>query len=444
MHTLTEQAAAVRAWNVSPLELVQASLESIERTQPETNAWTHVFADEALARAKELQDAEAIGPLHGVPIAVKDLYDIAGVVTSGCCAAYLERTATDDSPVVAKLKAAGAIIVGKTNMHELAFGPTSQLSCYGPVRNPWDTTKIPGGSSGGSGAAVASRTVLMGMGSDTGGSIRIPASLCGTSGLKPTHGAVSLRGAMPMTASFDTGGPLAVSAEDCITVHRVIAGFDTDYPYSRQGTQVAIKPLKQLRIGVLANWLSEATDDVQKAIAGSIDVFKGLGATLIETEGLVPTGMRGELGAVLMSEFADHYRDLWDNPLVGQNTHAMMDGGRSFQAIDYARGRELALRTHMTFMKGFEDFDLLLSPAQPDTAPPRDNSDPLRDAVTLTLFTMPVNAAGLPAVVFPVNSDGLPMSAQLIGPPWSEELLCATAAAYQSETAHHLRAAPIG
>jgi Asp-tRNA(Asn)/Glu-tRNA(Gln) amidotransferase A subunit family amidase len=283
----------------------------------------------------------------------------------------------------------------------------------------------------------------MAMGSDTGGSIRIPASLCGITGLKPTHGAVSLRGAMPMTASFDTGGPLAVSAEDCITVHRIIAGFDTDYPYSRQGAQLPTKPLNELKVGVLTNWISEASAEVQEATRESAKVFESLGAQLTEIEGLVPTGMRAELGAVLMSEFADHYRDIWENPLVGQNTHAMLEGGRSFQAIDYARGRELALRSHMTFMKAFEDFDLMLSPAQPATAPPAADSDPLRDAVSLTLFTMPVNAAGLPAVVFPANSEGLPLSVQLIGPPWSEELLAATASAFQRETEHHLRAAPI-
>ncbi len=444
MRTLVEQAAAVAQREVSPVELVRAALDSIERTQPQTNAFTHVFTEDALLRAKALEAAEPSGPFHGVPIAVKDLYDIAGVVTSGCCAAYLERVASQDSAVVENLTAAGAIIVGKTNMHELAFGPTSQASCYGPVRNPWDTSLIPGGSSGGSGAAVASRTVLMAMGSDTGGSIRIPAAACGTTGLKPTHGAVSLRGAMPMTASFDTGGPLAVSAEDCIAVHRTIAGFDVEYPFSRHGEQLPIKPVRELRIGVLRNWFSEATDEVREAALAASRVLDDLGAEIVELDGLVPAGMRSELGAVLMGEFADHYRDLWESTLVGPNIHGLLEAGRSFAAPDYAKGRELALRTHMTFMCDFARVDLLMSPGLPDTAPPREGSDPVRDAISLTLFTMPVNAAGLPAVVFPVVSDGLPIAAQLIGPPWSEELLCSVAAAYQRETEHHLRSAPIG
>ena len=444
MRTLTEQIEAVREGRVTPTALVEEALEAIERVEDHTNAFTTVLPDDAMERARALEKEGPEGPLHGVPVAVKDLYDITGVVTSGCCAAYLDRVATQDSAVVASLRRAGAIIVAKTNMHELAFGPTSQLSCYGPVRNPWDTSLIPGGSSGGSGVAVATGVVGMAMGSDTGGSIRIPAALCGTTGLKPTHGAVSLRGAMPMTASFDTGGPLAVSAEDCITVFRVIAGFDVDYPYSRQGAQVGVKPVGELRIGVLRNWVAEADEAVAEATLAAAQVFADLGATVVELDGLVPTGMRAELGAVLMGEFADHYRDLWDNPFVGANIHALLEGGRSFQAIDYARGRELALRSHMTFMRAFEDLDLLFSPTEPITAPPAADSDPIRDAVMLTLFTMPVNAAGLPAVAFPVVSEGLPISGQLIGPPWSEELLCATAGAFQRETEHHLRVAPTG
>ncbi|MEX2394403.1 MAG: amidase [Actinomycetota bacterium] len=442
MRTLIEQADAVRTGLVSPLELVHDALEAIERVEDATNAFTTVFPDRAVDRARSLAGADRSQPLFGVPVAVKDLYDVAALPTTGCCAAYHDRIAQTDSAVVERLRAAGAIIVAKTNMHELAFGPTTQISSFGPVRNPWDLTRIPGGSSGGSGVAVATRAVMMAMGSDTGGSIRIPAAACGTTGLKPTHGAVSLRGAMPMTASFDTGGPLAVSAEDCIAVHRIIAGFDIDYPFSRAGAQIAVKPVGELRVGVLRNWIAEATDEVQDATLEVSRVFAKLGAEVVEIDGLVPTGMRGELGAVLMGEFADHYRDLWDNEVIGQNIKGLLEAGRNFSAADYARGREHALRTYMSFMRDFENFDLLLSPTLPITAPPAEGSDPLRDAIPLTLFTMPVNAAGLPAIAFPSNSDGLPMSAQLIGPPWSEELLAATAGAFQRETEHHLRVAP--
>ncbi len=229
VRTLTEQVAAVAEKKVSPVELVEASLAAIERVEDLTNAFTVVIPDDATMRARNLEGLGPRGPLHGVPVAVKDLYDVAGTPTSGCCAAYNDRIAYDDSVVVSRLREAGAVIVAKTNMHELAFGATTQVSSYGGVRNPWDTKRIPAGSSGGSGAAVAGRAVMMAMGSDTGGSIRLPAAMCGVTGLKPTHGAVSLRGALPMTASFDTGGPLAVSAEDCLLVHRIIAGFDPGY-----------------------------------------------------------------------------------------------------------------------------------------------------------------------------------------------------------------------
>jgi aspartyl-tRNA(Asn)/glutamyl-tRNA(Gln) amidotransferase subunit A len=436
--TLTEQATAVAAGEVSPLELVEQSLRLIEQTQSMLNAFTFIRDAEAVAEAKELDGTKPAGPLHGVPIAVKDLYDVAGLPTTGCCAAYLDRTATSDSPVVEKLRRAGAIVVGKTNMHELAFGATTQVSCFGGTRNPWDTTRIPAGSSGGSGAAVAAGIVAMAMGSDTGGSIRLPSSMCGVTGLKPTHGAVSLRGALPMTASYDTGGPLAVSAEDCSLVHQIISGFDSDYTYSTTGRQL---PATANRVLLLRKWIDRAEPDVAARVDDAAAVLRDVGFEISESTGPDPTTIRDVVAPLLTGEFAHHFRDLWGDERVSQPIRMLMEVGRQVTAPDYVAGREASLRLRTAFLELFENTDALLVPGAPYPAPRIDEVDNLTEATRSTVFTLPVNAAGLPAVAFPVgfSDDGLPLGAQLIGPPWSELRLCSIADAYQRATDFHLR-----
>lgn len=445
MHTLTEQVAAIASGKTSPVELVTDALEKIERVEDLTNAFTIVIPDDALARARNLERGGPRGPLHGVPVAVKDLYDVAGIATSGCCAAYVDRLAYADSAVVEKLRGAGAIVVAKTNMHELAFGATSQVSCYGAVRNPWDNSRIPAGSSGGSGAAVAAGAVTMAMGSDTGGSIRLPSAMCGVTGLKPTHGAVSLRGALPMTASFDTAGPLAVSAEDCLLVHRILAGFDSGYPYSATGRPLEPKPLSETRIGVLRNWIDVADPDVADAVACAAKVLEDLGCRLVDAQGPDHDGIRNSVFAVLTGEFAHHFRDLWDDDRVSEPIKSLIDLGRKMTAADYTLGREASLALRMAFLALFEEFDVLLCPGAPYAAPKTDEVDNLTEAARSTVFTLPVNAAGLPALAFPIgfSSDGLPLGGQLIGPPWSESVLCSLGAAYQATTDWHLRRADV-
>ncbi len=441
MRTLSEQAAAVAAGKVSPVELVEGSLRLIEKTQPTLNAFTFVRDAEAVAEAKEMEGADPIGPLHGVPIAIKDLYDVAGLPTTGCCAAYLDRVASEDSPVIAKLRAAGAIVVAKTNMHELAFGATSQVSCFGGVRNPWDTTRIPAGSSGGSGAAVAAGVVAMAMGSDTGGSIRLPSAMCGVTGLKPTHGAVSLRGALPMTASFDTGGPLAVSAADCALVHGIIAGFDAGYAYSRTGPPVANKPPSETRIVLLRDWMERAEPEVATSVEAAAKALERAGYILVDAKGPDPLGTRNDVAAVLTGEFAHHFRDLWQDDRVSKPIRTLMDVGRQIAAPDYVAAREAAERTRLDFLMLFDDFDALLAPGAPYPAPKIDEVDNLTEAIRSTIFTLPVNAAGLPSVAFPTgfSSSELPVGAQLIGPAWSELALCAVVETFQADTDWHLR-----
>lgn len=441
MRTLTEQAEAVAAGRVSPTALVERALERIERTEDLTNAFTVVLPDDALERARDLERGGPSGPLHGVPVAVKDLYDISGVATSGCCAAYVDRMAYSDSAVVERLRAAGAIVVAKTNMHELAFGTTSQISCYGPVRNPWDTSRVPGGSSGGSGAAVAAGAVAMAMGSDTGGSIRLPASMCGVTGLKPTHGAVSLRGAMPMAASFDTAGPLAVSAQDCALVFGATAGPDNEYLRSSAGAQAPSRPPEESSIAMLTGWVDRAHDDVAEAVRAAAEVLAKAGYSIVEVAGPDPTGAREAITPAFTVEFAHHFRDLWTDPRVSDPLRTLMEIGRQLPGPDHVRAMEAAYELRRAMVATLAGYDALLVPAAPFAARRADEVDNFTDAISSTVFTLPVNAAGLPALAFPVgfSAEGLPLGAQLIGPAWSEQALCAMGAIYQSGTEWHLR-----
>ena len=454
MQTLISTAAAVAERAVSPVELVEAALAGAERLQSRSNAFTAMMSEEARERAVQLTDLDPIGPLHGVPIAIKDLYDVAGYRTTGCCAAYLDREiATQDSAVAARLRAAGAILIAKTNQHELACGATSQVSCFGPVLNPFDTTRIPGGSSGGSAAAVAAGVVTLAMGSDTGGSIREPAAMCGTSGLKPTHGSVSLRGAMPMIPAFDSGGPLAVSAEDCLLVHQLLAGYDDAYLYSSAdlAPRQPPKSLRGLRLGIPTRMYTRCHPEVHAAVDEAAAVMMQMGMTMIEVEGPDP-----DEGAATWNtrwaEVANCYRELWDDERPSNYIKTLLAIGRGISGPDHAQGLERHLWVRRDFRRAFEMADVLLTPTSPYPAPRITDEQVEVEGGTLDVhdggavrMTMPVNLAGLPALSIPVgySSEGLPMGAQLIGQRFSEPLICAVGAAYQRETDWHLRRAEL-
>ena len=444
MQTLIEQAKAVASGDVSSSELVQHALDAIDRTQPLLNAFTQVFSDEALAQSKSPKP----GPLSGVPIAVKDLYDLAGAVSSGCCAAYEDRRASTDSVVVAKLKDAGAIIVGKTNQHELACGATNLTSSHGATRNPWDRERITGGSSGGSGAAVAAGVVQMAMGSDTGGSIRIPSSFCGVTGLKPTHGSVSLRGAMPMCPSLDTAGALARTAEDCYLVHTILAGPDESYLWSRHAEPNATQPK---RVGIARSFFDRVHPETRAGVEDAAKLFESLGFEIVETQGPSIDEAFGTFGTRL-TEVAACYRDLWDNTIISPGLQQFINLGRSITGPDAFAGRELGLKITHDFATAFKDADVLLAPCTAFPAPKTTDWEIAVENGSVDVhqggcarLTLPVNVAGLPAVAFPVgsSSDGTPIGAQLIGREWSERQLSDVVTAYQSATDYHLRMAGV-
>jgi len=447
--TCVEIAGDVKAGRVSPSELVEAALQAIDKTQPVCNAFTVVLGEEASARARELTGRPALRPLHGVPIAVKDLYDIRGVRTTGCCAAYMEREpAQENSAVVDRLLGAGAIVVAKTNQHELACGATTQISSFGPARNPYDPARIPGGSSGGSAIAVATDVVSMAMGSDTGGSIRIPASLCGITGLKPTHGAISLRGAMPMIPAVDTAGPLAVSAEDCAIVFGILAGYDDRDLFSRAVPQRPPRDdVRGLRIGLPRNMYKLVHRETRSAVETAARKFEELGAVAIEMEGPDPDDA-WEIWAARWAEVANCFRDLWDDDRISPAMQALLHIGRTQSGPDLARAQMMVRKVRRDFERSFVDADVLLTPSTPYPAPRADADEVEVEGGTRDVhaggavrITAPVNLAGVPALAFPVgeSSEGLPLGAQLIGPDWSEEWLCAIGAAYQRTTDWHLR-----
>lgn len=453
VRSLTEQARHVASGEVSASELVSDALASIERIQPALNAFTVVLHDDALRRARELEGAEGPpGPLHGVPVAVKDLYDVAGLPTTGCCAAYHDRVATTDAATVERLRGAGAVIVAKTNQHELALGTTTQLSSFGPAANPWDPARMPGGSSGGSGAAIAAGAVSMALGSDTGGSIRIPASFCGTTGLKPTHGAVSLRGVMPLAPSMDTVGPLARTAEDCLAVYRVLRGFDPDDLWSvRTEPRPAPERLRGLRLAVPDSFFGLLDREVADATHTAARVFEGMGIPVHTVHGPDPQGTRDRFAPMLIAEAAHHFRDLSEDDRVLEPTARLLSLGRAMTASDYVAAREASLLLSREFSASLSGADALLAPCTPFPAPLRQARDVPLDGGSLnvhtggpTLLTLLVNAAGLPSLAFPVGftESGLPLGAQLIGRAFSEELLCRLGAAYQQATDWHLREPP--
>jgi Asp-tRNA(Asn)/Glu-tRNA(Gln) amidotransferase A subunit family amidase len=437
MRTAVEVAAAVRSGRVSPVELVEDAVRRAEAWQPITNAFSQLHGEEALAEARDRADrlarGEDLGPLAGVPIAVKDLFDVAGWETSGCSKAFAGVVARSDAEAVRRLRAAGAVVIGKTNQHELAAGATNLVSACGPARNPWDPDRMTGGSSGGSAAAVAAGVVAVALGTDTGGSIRIPAAMCGTVGLKPTYGAVGIRGAMPLAPSLDTAGPLTATADDAELVLGVLA--ERAEPASPGGVAT---------VGVLERGFgTRARQDV-------LDATIAAAAVLAEAEVLtVPAEVQGIDDAlevwekVAWVEFASIYGEVADQ--VHTRTAEILEFGAAHQAeVEAARARAAEIRA--SFLQALEDNDALLCPATPFPAPSSevrlvsigvDELDVRRGAPSN--LTRPVNLAGLPAVAFPVgfSEEGLPIGAQLIGRPGGESLLLSLVRSFQERTAHH-------
>jgi aspartyl-tRNA(Asn)/glutamyl-tRNA(Gln) amidotransferase subunit A len=444
LETARAMAAAVADGRATSEDLVRRALDRLEAWQPVTNAFSQVWADDALAAAREADRAvgsgEALGPLHGVPVAVKDLFDMAGRVSTGCSRAYEGGTpATEDAEAVRSLRRAGAVVVGKTNQHELACGATNLVSACGPTANPWDSSRITGGSSGGSGAAVAAGVVPMALGSDTGGSIRMPASLCGCWGLKPTTGRLPTTGMMPLAPGLDTPGPLVADAGD----------LSLWWTVATAGPPPDVQP-RGLRVGVLGGWFRTWTHpETWSAVEAVADVLGNLGAAVGEADGAGIEDVRRVWTDVAWAEFAEAHAWLVDRPdLLFEQTAASIRHGAELDPDRLAASRARVPAYGAWFADRFEAFDVLVCPATPIPAPRADDEEGTVEVVggrrvdwrrggALAWFTEPVNLGGVPALAVPAGrpTGGLPLGVQLVAARGRDELLVGLAGALEAADA---------
>ncbi|MGY2461889.1 Asp-tRNA(Asn)/Glu-tRNA(Gln) amidotransferase GatCAB subunit A [Vreelandella sulfidaeris] len=473
--TLTQLAAALKSGEFSSRELTTHYLQRIDKADGKLNSFISVTAEQALKQAEKADSERAAGsagPLAGIPLALKDIFCTRDVKTS-CGSKMLDNfIAPYNATVVEKLNAAGTISLGKTNMDEFAMGSSNENSFYGPVKNPWDLTAVPGGSSGGSAAAVAAGLVPAAMGTDTGGSIRQPAAFCGITGLKPTYGRVSRFGIIAYASSLDQAGPMARSAEDCAHLLGVIAGHD-----GRDSTSVARgvpdyveglnAPLSGLKIGLPKEYFGDGLDpDVEKAVREAVKVYESLGATvrdvsLPHTAYAIPAyyviapaeassnlsrydGVRFGHRCENPSDLIDLYtrsraegfgEEVKRRILIG--THTLSEG---FFDAYYTKAQKVRRLIRQDFLDAFQDVDVLMGPASPT---PAFDLGAKKDPVSMYLqdiYTIAVNLAGIPGISVPAGfSNGRPVGLQILGTHFAEAQLLNVAHQFQQATDWHLQ-----
>ena len=436
---------------VGSVEATEAYLERIELLDGDIGAFLTVDAEGALEQARAADQALAtgrtLGPLHGLPVSLKDNIDTAGLRTTVGSALFADRVPDVDAEVTRRLRLAGAVLLGKVALHELAYGATTQNEHFGSCRNPWDRERIPGGSSGGSGAAVAGGLCAAALGTDTGGSVRIPAALNGVSGVRPTAGLVSIRGVYPITWTLDTVGPIARAVSDLAVFLDVLAGYD---PADPQSLDVPSRPsadalglgAEGVSVGIPRNFFFEDVDeDVARLVRAAAEVFAALGADLEEIE--LPgadTAVAAAKTIIQAEAFAIHAPTLREQPeLFGADVRRRLQRGASITGADYAEQRERARSWRRTVENAFERVDLILSPATGTTATPI-GSDMIETTERLVRLTYGWSLAGIPALAVPCgfSDDGLPVGLQLAAPRFGESALIRVGAAYQRATDWHL------
>jgi aspartyl-tRNA(Asn)/glutamyl-tRNA(Gln) amidotransferase subunit A len=453
LESIAELGPRLRRKEVSPVELTRACLDRIEKLDPELNAFITVTAESALVEARaaeaEILRGEWRGPLHGIPVALKDLIDTAGRRTTAASAVFEHRVPAEDAEVVRRLRQAGAVILGKNNLHEFAYGGSSLVGFFGDVHNPWNTSHIAGGSSGGSAAAVAAGLCYAAIGTDTAGSIREPAALCGCVGIKPTYGRVSARGVIPLSWSLDHVGPLAATVGDAAVVLQAITGYDpldvgsVDVPVSDYVSCLSDET-KNLRIGVPRDYfLDDLDDEVRAAVDQALVVIGALVADVRD----VRIEVSSDRTVQAAESYAYHADGVAKSPELYQpETLRRIRSGEKISAAEYIqRRRELDLERRRA-REFFADVDLLVAPTMPIPAPAiadlRKDPEALRPAeLRLLRNTRPFNVWGLPAISVPCGftKSGLPIGLQIAGPHWREDLVLQLARAHESATEWHKR-----
>jgi aspartyl-tRNA(Asn)/glutamyl-tRNA(Gln) amidotransferase subunit A len=443
--TLAEASRLIRSKKLSPVELTRALLERTETLEPQLNSFI-TQTREAAVEASKAAEAEIVrgnwrGPMHGVPFAVKDIYDTAGVLTSGHSRTCIDRVPERDCTAVAKMRAAGGVLTGKLATHEFAHGGPSFDLPWPPARNPWNTAHFTGGSSSGSGAALAAGLVPASLGSDTGGSIRGPAGLCGIAGLKPTYGLVSRAGVLPNSYSYDTCGPMARTSEDCALLLNVVAGHDPADPSSSPRpvadfTARIGQSLKGLRIGIVRHfWERDITVNAElpPALESAIEVLRQLGAIVEDVE-LRPLADYSDVKIVTAESelFSLHLPELIRRPeAFGQDFRARSLAACLFTAEDYVRASRERRAMMGEMRQIYRRFDLFVT-ANTSAAPRLDRHDTLAFWKRAALTT-PFNCTGGPAlgVLCGFTKEGLPLSLQIVGRPFDDATVLAAGHAYE-------------
>ncbi len=447
----------IAAKTVSPVEVTDAFLGRIETVNERLNAFVTMTADAARASARaaetEIMAGRHRGALHGIPLGHKDLYATAGVRTTGGSRVLADNVPTEDSTVVRRLADAGTVTLGKLNTHEFAYGPTNEHSMFGPTRNPWNTDRITGGSSGGSGAAVAAGLIPIATGSDTGGSIRMPAACCGLTGLKPTYGRVSRAGILPLCWSMDHAGPLTRSAMDAAIFLGAVAGHDPrdaacadrpvpDYRAALTGD------IRGLKVGVLRRYFfDQAQGQVVTLVDAAIAELSALGAEVVEVD--LPHIEHAAAGAMAIyaAEATAYHDDTLNDraDLFTDQVRAFLDIGDQILAKDYLHAQRYRTLLGQSMATALSDVDVLVSPGIAITATPIGDEmvdiNGTEDAIFGAILrnTEPFDLTGLPAVVVPcgIAPDGMPVSLQIAGRAFDEATVLNVAHAYQQATDWH-------
>jgi aspartyl-tRNA(Asn)/glutamyl-tRNA(Gln) amidotransferase subunit A len=450
--TIERLAPRIRQKKISPVELTKFMLGRIERLQPVLNAYITIEAEGALAQAKaaekEISKGRYRGPLHGIPVNVKDLFYTRGIRTTAGSKILQEFVPSENAGVVGRLLNAGCILLGKTNMHEFAYGATNVNPHYGAVRNPWDTTRISGGSSGGSAASVVSAQAIASFGTDTGGSIRIPSALCGCVGYKPTFGRIPTGGVFPLSGSLDHAGPISRSVLDAALMFDAVVDPGLWGVRSIRTIGKIRKDVKGFKIGIPREYFFDHIHpDVRRAVLAAIDVFKQLGANTreIDLNGMEETA-RIAADITGCEALAIHEKWLQDSPeRYGEDVRIRLEQNRTTPATAYIQ----ALRNRDAYMQEFaralDSVDVLLAPTTPIVAPTIDEKEAdtgtAREDVRSALLrlTRPGNLSGLPAISLPcgVSAERLPVGLQLIGGTYDEPAVFRAAYAYECATPWH-------
>jgi aspartyl-tRNA(Asn)/glutamyl-tRNA(Gln) amidotransferase subunit A len=459
--TIAQAAPKLERGLLSPVDLVEATLQRIGVVDKQLNAYITVCDQQARGAAQAVErlirSGYYLGPLTGIPIALKDNIYTRGIRTTAGAKILADFVPDEDATVTARLRRAGAIIVGKTNMHEFAWGGTTDNPHYGTCRNPWNPERFPAGSSGGSGAAVAARTCLGALGTDTGGSIRLPSAVNGIVGIRPTIGRVSNYNVVPLAWTMDTVSPMTRTVEDCLTVFEVIAGYD---PLDQHSAQVPLsdyrvemgRGMRGLRVGLIRDYsLTHVQRAVGDAVRDALETMQRLGAQIEE---IPMPSIHGNISAQLTIESCEpstyHQEWLRTRPQdYGEDVRTLLEMGEMYLATHYLQAQRYRSVLRKEFLAGFTRVDVFVTPTLPFTATPcgatevvieNDQKENMLSAIMQ--FTGVPSLAGLPALSLPVgfDPDGMPVGMQIIGRPFDEGMLFRIGHAYQGATDWHTRA----